>query len=130
MRALARHAMCALMPRSAELPGIEDTDVDGYLEHLSREADLIFRLGLYLGALVFAFTPLLTIRVPLPSFLLGPRQRSRHAERIVDNDHYLLRQAVFLVRLNAGLCWGADPGVRAYFALSPYPPDPGTFRTS
>jgi hypothetical protein len=42
----------------------------------------------------------------------------------------LLRQALLVVRLIAGMCWGADPRVRACFALEPYPVDPGTFRAS
>lgn len=128
MRALARHAMCAMMPTTDELPGLADTDVDAYLAHIAHEADFLFRFGLTLGALVFALTPVLTLGIPLPSFLLARKQLAWHTERIADSDNYLLRQAVFLVRLNAGLCWGADPRVRAHFALPAYPPDPGTFR--
>ena len=125
---LVRHAMCAMMPRSDALPGVIDADVDGYLRKLRHEATPIFRLGLWIGALVFALTPLWTVGIPLPSILLSRFQLDRHASRIVDSNNYLLRQAVFLVRLNAGLCWGADAAVRARFALAPYPPDPGTFR--
>jgi len=127
---LTRHAMCAMMPRSSGLPGLADTDVDGYLRQLRREGAPLFRVGLWMGALIFALTPVLTLGIPLPSFILSRTQLELHASRIVDTDRYLLRQAVFLVRLNAGMCWGADANVRSHFNLKPYPTDPGTFRQS
>jgi hypothetical protein len=130
MIALVRHSMRALMPASGDLPGVEDTDLDGFLRTIRREADWLFWLGVELGALVFVLTPLLTLGLPLPSFLLSRRRLDLHAQRIVAHRVYLLRQAVFLVRLTAGLCWGRDPRVRARFALSPYAPDSGGFRTS
>ena len=82
------------------------------------------------GAIVFAITPLVTLGIPLPAFALPASLLERHAQRILAHPIYVLRQAVFLVRLSAGMCWGADPRVRASFALAPYPPDPGTFRQS
>jgi hypothetical protein len=42
---------------------------------------------------------------------------------------YLVRQTVFLLKMVAGLCWGAHPDVRARLALRAYPADPGTWRT-
>jgi hypothetical protein len=42
--------------------------------------------------------------VPLPSFALSPRLRTRHAERAPRLGIYLLRQAIMLVRLSAGMC--------------------------
>jgi hypothetical protein len=130
IRALVRSAMGDLMPRAAGLPGIADTDVDGFLRTLRRDADLLYRIGLVLGALLYHLTPVLTVGVPLPVLLLPGRLREKHAARIVYTRIYALRQAIFLVRLNAGMCWGQDPGVRAHFDLPPYAPDPGTFRTS
>ena len=67
-----------------------------------------------------------------PSFCLHSPQPprgllDRHASRITTTRFYLLRQAVFLVKLAAGLCWGADPAVRARLAMAPYPADPGTW---
>jgi hypothetical protein len=128
--AMIRSAMADLMPRAAGLPGIADTDVDGFLRTLRRDADLLYRLGLVLGALLYHLTPVLTVGIPLPAPLLPRRLREKHAARIVYTKIYALRQAIFLVRLNAGMCWGQDSGVRAHFDLPPYPPDPGTFRTS
>jgi len=128
MIAVMRSVMCDLMPRSPGLPGLADTDVTGFLRAMRRESGRLYWLALSLGAWVYALTPVLTVYVPLPSFLLPARLRARHAERVTLLRTYVLRQAVQLVRLSAGMCWGADPNVRARFALAPYPPDPGSFR--
>lgn len=127
---LIKHAMAAMMPRSAELPGILDTDLDGFLRRMHEDADALYWTGLVMSAVVYAISPLLTVFVPLPSFLLPAKLRALHTERLLSHPLYLLRQAGYLVRLSAGMCWGADPTVRAKFALAPYPADPGTFRTS
>jgi hypothetical protein len=73
---------------------------------------------------------LLTVGWPLPAMLLPARLRDLHAQRVVASDRYLIRQAVFLLRLSGGMCWGMHPSVRARFALPPYPVDPGTVRVS
>jgi hypothetical protein len=125
---LIKFSMCAMMPRTEALPGIADTALDIFLRRLQKETIGLFWLGLALGAVIFALTPLVTIGLPLPAFALPKSLLERHTERILGHRVYLLRQAVFLVRVSAGLCWGADEGVRARFALAPYPPDPGTFR--
>ncbi len=122
--------MIAMMPRTPELPGIADTDLDGFLRRMRKESDRLYWVGLVAGAWLFALTPLLTVFVPLPAFLLPKRLLARHAAKLVGSRLYLLRQGVFLVRLSAGMCWGGDPAVRAKFALAPYAPDPGTFRVS
>lgn len=127
---LIKFAMTAMMPRTDKLPGIADADLDGFLRRMQRDADGMYWLGLVAGAWVFMMTPLLTIFLPVPAFLLPKRLLARHSERILNTSFYALRQAVFLVRLSAGMCWGADPAVRAKFAMSPYSPDPGTFRQS
>ena len=127
---LIKFAMCTMMPRTPALPGIADTDLDGFLRKLKKESEMIYWLGLVLGALVFAITPLITVGVPLPAFWLPRGLRALHAERLVAHPIYMLRQAAALVRLSAGMCWGADSAVRARFNLPPYGPDPGTFRTS
>src|SRR5581483_4416973 len=125
---LIKFAMCALMPRTEALPGIEDTGIDAFLRRLRAEAEPLYWLGLVAGAVVFAVTPLITVWIPLPAFLLPRRLLDLHSERLTYERGYLLRQAVFLVRLSAGMCWGADPVVRARLSLGAYTPDPGTFR--
>ncbi len=127
---LIREAIVRLYPREGDLPGAEDCDLDAFLDRFRRETTPLMWLGVVLGAIVFHLTPLLTVFVPLPAFALSGELADRHAERISTSDVYLLRQALFLVKLVAGLAWGGHPSVRARFALAPYPPDPGTWRTS
>lgn len=127
---LVKFAMCAMMPRTDKLPGIEDTDLDAFLLRLQKDAEPLYWLGLVVGGIVYAITPLVTIGAPLPAFLLSPAQRQRHTDNLLSHPIYALRQAAYLVRLSAGMCWGADSTVRARFAMPPYPADPGTFRSS
>ena len=77
---LIKFAMCTMMPRTAGLPGIADTDLDGFLRRMKKETNLLYWLGLVLGALVFTLTPLITIGVPLPAFAL-PRKAPRPPHR-------------------------------------------------
>ena len=123
-------AMRAMMPRTETLPGIADTDIEGFLRRMRRESEGIYWLGMIAGAVLFTITPLVTIGLPVPAFFLRGRLLERHTDRVLSHRLYLLRQGVFLLRFSAGMCWGADPNVRAAFALPPYPVDPGTFRTS
>jgi hypothetical protein len=127
---LIKFAMRTMMPRTDKLPGIEDTDLDGFLRRLKHDAEPLYWVGLVAGAIVYTISPLVTVFVPLPAFLLPKKLLALHTERLLSHPVYVLRQAAYLVRLSAGMCWGADPKVRALFAMAPYPPDPGTFRTS
>ncbi len=122
--------MVALYPRTEALPGIEDTDLAGFLDRYHEESTFLMWLGLCAGACVFIASPLLTVYLPLPSFLLSPRLLDEHAHRVSASRWYLVRQAIFLVKLAAGLCWAAHPDVRARFAMAPYGADPGTWRAS
>ena len=127
---LIRAAIVSLYPREGDLPGAEDCDLDAFLVRFRRESTPLMWFGVVLGAIVFHLTPIVTVFVPAPAFALPRALADRHAERISTTQVYLLRQAIFLVKLAAGLAWGAHPSVRARFALAPYPPDPGTWRTS
>ncbi len=126
---LIKFGMRTMMPRAAGLPGVEDCDLDAFLHRMQNDAEDLYWMGVVLGAITFAFTPIFTVFIPLPAFLLPKALLEKHAERILASRVYLLRQAVFLLRLSAGMCWGADPAVRAKFALGPYGPDPGTFKS-
>jgi len=118
------------MPASEQLPGVADTGVTEFLRQMKRESGRTYWLGLVLGAWVYALTPIMTVFVPLPAFVLPASLRDRHAQRIMQTRVYLIRQAVFLVRLSAGLCWGRDPRVRERLGLGAYAADPGTYRTT
>ncbi len=127
---LVRAAIVMLYPRVGDLPGAEDCDIDAFLERFRRETTGLMWLGVVLGAIVFQLTPIVTVFVPLPASLLPSELAIRHAERISTSNVYLLRQAIFLVKLVAGMVWGGHPRVRERFALPALPPDPGTWRRS
>lgn len=130
MNWLVRSAICMLYPRTEALPGAEDCDLDAFLVRFRRESPTMMWLGVVLGAVIFHLTPLFTVFVPLPAFLLPSGLRDVHAHRITTGGLYLTRQAVFLLKLAAGLCWGGHPEVRKRFAMAPQASDPGTWRTS
>ena len=129
VKSLIEHVMVALYPRTEALPGIEDTDVGAFLDRYHEESTFLMWLGLVAGTFVFIVTPILTVYWPLPSFLLPERTLDEHAHRVTSSRLYFLRQAIFLVKLAAGLFRGAHPEGRARFAMAPYDPDPGTRRT-
>jgi len=126
---LIEHVMVALYPRTEELPGVADTEPRAFLERYREESPFLIWLGLVAGTFAFVLSPILTVYWPLPSFLLPRETLDRHAHRVTTTRVYLLRQAVFLVKMAAGMCWAQHPSVRERFAMAPYPADPGTWRS-
>ena len=126
---LVRMAIVIMYPRTELLPGAEDCDLDAFLERFRRETSVLLWTGVVLAALVFHASPLFTVFVPLPAFLLPDALADRHANRISNSSVYLARQSIFMLKLAAGFAWGAHPEVRKRFALPPLAPDPGTWRT-
>lgn len=122
--------MSALYPPIDGLPGIAETDLDNYLRKALREVPFLIWIGLVGGALVFVLSPVLTVYWPLPSFLLPAEVLDRHAERVANHRSYTIRNAIFLVKMMAGLHYGAVTEVRKEWALPAYAPDPDTWRTS
>src|SRR5262245_59383939 len=120
--------MRALYPAAAGLPGIDETGIEAFLREYRRDTTRLLWAGVVLGAAIFALTPIFTLGIPLPAFLLPRRALDRHALRVTSSRFYLVRQAVFLVKMVAGLCWGAHADVRRRLALPAYPPHPGTWR--
>ncbi len=127
---LVREAVVRLYPRTEDWPGAEDCDLDAFLARFREETTTLLWLGVLVGAILFHVTPIFTVFVPLPAFWLSPAQADRHASRITGSRVYLVRQAVFLVKLPGGLVWGSHPEVRKRFALPPLGDDPGTFKQS
>ena len=119
--------MRALVPGGEGLCGLAETELDTFLRSYFREMDGISTGGLLLGTLLFVLAPVVTIGVPLPSFLLPEKWLDTHANRIAAHPIYLVRQGILVLKMVAGLCWGADPTVRRQLGLEPYPPDPGTW---
>jgi len=127
---LVRSAMVAFYPRTAELPGIADTGIDEFLRQFRKDTTFLMWLGVVLATLLFHATPLFTVFVPLPAFLLPASLRDKHARRIGGTNIYLIKQAMLVLKLPAGLCWGRDAEVRKRFAMQLYAPDPESWRTS
>ncbi len=127
---LVRHALIAFYPRTEHFPGIVDTGLDEFLPRYLRESAPLMRLGVYVATILFVLTPIITVYVPLPSFLLPQRLLDRHADRIATYPLYLLRSLILVLKIAAGLCWGAHPEVRKRLGLPPLPPDPETWRTT
>ena len=125
---LVRSALADLMPSGGAMPGVLETDWDGFVERYAREAPRQVWLGVVAGALVYTVTPILTVGRPVPATRLSPELKDVHADRITQHPVYLVRQAVFLLKLSAGFAWGAHPSVREKLGLEPYDPDPGTWR--
>jgi hypothetical protein len=126
-----RSAMVALYPTTAEDgPGIADTGIDDFLKRYRKDAPTALYVGLVAGCALFHVTPLLTVKKPVPAFMLSPEDLDRHADAIASHPAYLIRQAMMVVKLAAGLCWGADDAVRDRMNLRPYDPDPGTWKQS
>ena len=117
-----------LYPRTDELPGVEDTNVDEFVDRMKEEANFTMWAGVVAGSLVYEASPLITVGTPKPAFLLSKEERDEHAQKISGSKVYLVRQSVFLVKLWAGFCWGQDDKVRETMNLDPYPQDPGTRR--
>jgi hypothetical protein len=127
---LMRFTMCSLFPRTQGLPGMSDTNVDEFLARFRKESTLVIWAGICAGTLLFIFSPLFTVGIPLPAFLLPKGRLDRHARKLAASRFYVVRQLIFLVKMIAGFCWGADPKVRKAFNLPALPPDPGTLRTA
>lgn len=125
---LIKFAASAMLPTHPSLIGVEETDLDSYVRQFMSETNWITWIGVVASSVVFMLTPLLTLGLPVPAFLLTRRALDRHANRLSSHRIYLLRQSTFIVKMVAGFCWGAHPQIRAHFNMVPYPADPGTWR--
>jgi hypothetical protein len=124
---LINHASRALMPPMPGIPGVDKVYGQAFVRQYLSEMDGLSRVGLVLGTLLFVVCPIITIGVPLPSFLLPAAWLDRYANRIVAHPVYLIRQGVSVLKMVAGLSWGSDPQVRRALNLEPYPQDPQTW---
>lgn len=127
---IMRTAMLPMMPPTDDLPGLEKGPLDAYLRQFRRETNGMTLLGVVAGSVIFIISPMITIGVPLPSFMLSERLVDRHAFKVCTSPIYLIQQAMFLIKMYAGFAWGNQPTVRQALALPPYPDEPSQWRTS
>jgi hypothetical protein len=125
--ALLTSAIVTTFPGSDRLPAVQMRPL---VDQMWNESPAIMRLAMVGSAIAFHFTPLLTIYVPLPAFLLPAGLRDRHAHKLATHPIYLLRQSMLMVKTVGGLAWGADPTIRQRLGMKPYAPDPGRYRQS
>jgi hypothetical protein len=127
---LLSSAIAAILPGSARLPGAAELGLAAFVTKFLRETTWLMWLAAVGSAAAFMLTPILTVWVPRPAFLLPARLLDRHVAAMADHRVYPVRQAAFLLKMIGGLHWAAHPEVRSRLGLLPYPPDPGTWRTS
>jgi hypothetical protein len=129
LRLLVQHCLVAMFPPTDDFPGIATMDLPQYVTRFLSDASWLLWLGTVGSSLLFVATPIVTIYVPLPSFLLTRTALDRHAQNAADSNIYLLRNASFLVKMIGGLHWAGTPAIRSTFHMAPYPPDPQNWRT-
>ena len=123
-----RFAIEAIFPPTDVLPGVAQTDLKGFLRDLHQDAPLMMRVGIWLATFVYMATPLFTVYLPVPAFMLRGRLLTRHTAKILRSRSYIVRQMVYLLKMVGGLCWGEHPEVRKRFGRPPLPPDPQTWQ--
>jgi hypothetical protein len=126
---LVRFALTAYYPRTDDLPGLADLDVDEKIAVFRRESTWVFWLGIVAAAVVFQIAPILTLKRPWLAVQLTPEELDRHAHALASHPWYLVRQMPSMLKLIGGMFWAQSPEIRSFVNLPPYPPDPGTRRT-
>ena len=128
MSRLGRFVLGTLMPRNERTPGVLDTDLDGFWRQFQSEAPWLMRVGFFLACCFFVLTPVFTVYLPLPAFVLPKGLLGRHTRRLSSSSIYHVRQLMFFLKLVGGLCWGQDASVRKALGVDSLPPDPATWR--
>lgn len=123
-----RFAIQAMFPPTDALPGVADTDLDGFLRDLHANAPFTMRLGLWLATILYMVTPLFTVFLPVPAFVLRGRLLERHTAKMCKSRSYVIRQLIYILKMVGGLCWGEHDAVRERFGRPPLPKDPRTWQ--
>ncbi len=123
-----RFAIEAIFPPTDALPGAAETDLKSFLTDLRANAPPLMRIGLSLATFVYMVTPIITVFIPVPAFLLRGRLLARHTDTLISHRSYLLRQVIYLLKMVGGLCWGEHPEARKRLGRPALPPDPRTWQ--
>ncbi len=105
-----------------------ETELGPFLKDLTSHAPFLMRIGIAAATFVFMVTPLITVYLPLPAFMLRGRLLERHTEALIAHRSYLIRQVVFLLKMVGGLCWGEHERARAKLGRPPLEADPRTWQ--
>jgi hypothetical protein len=125
---LVRFAMVTFFPRVGALPGVAELAIDEKIAAFRRESTLLMWAGVAGGALLFQLTPVLTLRRPVLASWLSPDDLDAHAHKLSGHRIYLVRQAMFLLKMVGGMFWAGSDPIRASIDLPSYGRDPGTRR--
>jgi hypothetical protein len=125
---LVRFAMVALFPRVEPLPGVADLDLDAKIAMFRRESTFLIWLGVVAGAALFQVAPVATLGRPVLAMWLSPDDLDAHAHKLASHPAYLVRQAMFLLKMMGGIFWAQSNDVRGFVNLPSYGQDPGTRR--
>lgn len=128
MRKVTIFAMNEVMPRYGEMPGIEDTQVNAFLDEFNTHAHTIMRIGFFFCVWVYVLSPVFTVGIPLPAFWLSQKKREEHLKKYSGSRNFVFSQLWMLHKMIAGMCWGADAKVRTYFGYAPYEAELGDFK--
>jgi hypothetical protein len=128
MNELVRLSMVAFFPKTADLPGLAELGVSEKIAMLRRESTLLFWTGIVGAAVFFQISPILTLRRPWIAAFLSEDDLDRHAHALATYPVYLVRQAVMLLKMVAGIFWGESAEIRAFIHLPAYGEDPKTRR--
>lgn len=128
MKTITIFALNEVMPPHGDMPGITDTSVHDFLKEFKAHAHFIMRLGLLAAVWVYVLSPVFTLGIPLPAFWLSEKKRVEHMKRYSNSKNFVFAQLWMLLKMIAGLCWGKDDKVRAYFGYTPYAPELGEFK--
>jgi hypothetical protein len=122
--------METFMPPLNGMKGVGATNPKAFIKEIKRDAPANIRWGLTLSCWIYLLTPILTVYLPLPAFLLTKKLREKHTNRFSTHRFYLIRSCALMIKMMAGMCWGRDPEVRKALGCEELPPDPGTWRVS
>ena len=128
MNWFTRFAIEAIFPPTEALPGVAETELRPFLRDLKAHAPPLMRIGIIAATLVYMVTPIITVYVPLPAFLLRGKLLERHTSKLMSHPLYTLRQVVFLLKMVGGLCWGEHSEARARLGRPALPPDPRSWQ--
>ncbi len=128
MKSVTIFAMNEVMPPHDGMPGIIDTNAEAFLKEFKKNAHPIMRLGFWASVWVYVLSPVFTVYIPLPAFLLSEKKRFQHMEIYSNSHSFVFSQLWLLQKMITGMCWGMDDKVRAYYGYQPYSPELGDFR--
>ena len=116
-RAIAR-VIEAMVPPWTDVPPPAQMGTEPFVEALLAAQRPLFRLGLRLVFLVFAFAPPLVVGRLRPFWALDPTDRQRYFVRWAHSRLYLVRQMAFALKSAMLLLWAGHPAVAARLGCS------------